>query len=78
MVFNVGLPELVVLLLLIVIVFGPFRLPSLRDRMIEARSRRRLAESRPWTQTEWLLVGTVVVLIAIVIGNAVMATAPRR
>jgi hypothetical protein len=77
-VFNFGPSELVVLAVLVVIVFGPYRLPDLRDRMVEARPRRRLAGSRPWTQSEWLLVVALVLLTAVVLGNAVLATAPRR
>jgi hypothetical protein len=78
MVFNFGPGELVVLLLLVMLVFGPYRLPDLRDRMVEARPRRRPVGSRPWTQSEWLLVAALVLLTAVVLGNAVMATAPRR
>ena len=78
MVFNFGPGELVVLLLLVMMVFGPYRLPDLRDRMVEARPRRRLAGRRPWTQSEWLLVVALVLLTAVVLGNAVMATGPRR
>jgi hypothetical protein len=78
MVFNFGPPEVVVLVLLAVIVFGPIRLPDLRDRMVEARPRRRLAGSKPWSQSEWLLVVALVLLTAVVLGNAVMATGPRR
>jgi hypothetical protein len=78
LVFNFGPSELIVLLLLLVIAFGPLRLPDLRDRMVEARPRRRLAGSKPWTQSEWLLVAALVLLAAVVVGNAVMATAPRR
>jgi hypothetical protein len=78
MVLNFGPGELVVLLLLVMFVFGPYRLPDLRDRMVEARPRRRHAGSRPWTQSEWLLVAALVLLTAVVLGNAVMATAPRR
>ena len=44
----------------------------------EARPRRRVAGSRPWTQSEWLLVAALVLLTAVVLGNAVMTTAPRR
>jgi hypothetical protein len=77
-VFNFGPGELVVFLLLLVIVFGPHRLPDLRDRMVEARPRRRAAGGRQWTPSEWLLVVALVMLGAVVIGNAVMATAPRR
>ena len=78
LVFNFGPSELVVLLVLLVIVFGPYRLPDLRDRMVEARPRRRHAGSRPWTQSEWLLVVALVLLAAVALGNAVLATAPRR
>ena len=78
LVSNFGSSELVVLLLLVMMVFGPFRLPDLRDRMVEARPRKRVAGSQRWTQSEWLLVVTLVLLTAIVVGNAVMATAPRR
>jgi len=78
LVFNFGPSELVVLLVLAVIVFGPYRLPDLRDRMVEARPRRRHAGSRPWTQSEWLLVVALVLLAAVALGNAVLATAPRR
>ncbi len=78
LVFNFGTSELVVLLLLVMMVFGPFRLPDLRDRMVEARPRKRVAGSRPWTQSEWLLVAALVLLTAVVLGNAVMTTAPRR
>ena len=78
MVFNFGPGELVVLLLLVMMVFGPYRLPDLRDLMVEARPRKRPAGSRPWTQSDWLLVVALVLLTTVVIGNAVMATAPRR
>ena len=78
MVFNFGPGELVVLLLLVMMVFGPYRLPDLRDLMVEARPRKRPAGSRQWTQSDWLLVVALVLLTAVVIGNAVMATAPRR
>ena len=78
LVFTFGPSELVVLLLLVMMVFGPFRLPDLRDRMVEARPRKRVAGSRPWTQSEWLLVAALVLLTAVVLGNAVMTTAPRR
>jgi len=77
-VFNFGPSELVVLLVLLVIVFGPYRLPDLRDRMVEARPRRRQAGSKPWTQSEWLLVVALVLLTAVVLGNAVTASAPAR
>jgi hypothetical protein len=77
-VLNFGPPEVVVLVLLAVIVFGPIRLPDLRDLMVEARPRRRLAGRRQWTQSDWLLVVALVLLTAVVLGNAVMATGPRR
>jgi hypothetical protein len=77
--FGIGFGELVMILILVVVyVFGAKDLPSLRERLIPIRLRERPEPSRQWTQSEWLLFVAAVVLTAIGLGNAVMATAPRR
>lgn len=78
--FGIGFGELVLILIFVIVyvVFGAKDLPSLSERLIPIRLRDRPDPSRQWTQSEWLLFVAAVVLTAIGLGNAVMATAPRR
>jgi hypothetical protein len=74
--FNFG--DLLLILVIVVALFSAKDLPSLRERMIPIRLRERPEAGRQWTQSEWLVFVAAVVLTAIGLGNAVMATAPRR
>lgn len=76
--FGFGFGELVLILVVVFIVYSAKDLPSLRERLIPIRLRERPEPSRQWTQSEWLLFVAAVVFTAIGLGNAVMATAPRR
>jgi len=76
--FGMGFSELLMILIIVIVVFGATKLPGLSGRMIPLRLRERRGADRQWTPSDWLLVATLVLLTAIVLGNAVMATAPRR
>jgi len=78
--FGIGFGELLMIVIIVIlyVVSGAKHLPSLRERLIPLRVRERRGADRQWSQSDWLLVVTLVLLTAIVLGNAVMATAPRR
>jgi Sec-independent protein translocase protein TatA len=65
-VFNLGLGEVTVLVLLAIIFLGPARLPDLSRALVRTTRGRRRREAQddapPWTWSDWLLVGAVAVL----------------
>jgi hypothetical protein len=71
-VFNLGGGEIILLVLLAVIFFGPDKLPGLGELMRDVawRSPRDPRAGRPWNRSEWLLVGAVLSLGLLAMAHA--------
>ena len=73
--FGMGPGELMLVALIVLILVGPSDLPSLADRLREARARRFHEPSRT---PDWVFIGTISLFLSFVLAIVAAASAGQR